>query len=99
QIAPALLEALLRRTHPQALQAWTAPDDEHPVRGHAPALYRNAPVAFVGRDRNVSGPECPAFQPQQQSIEEIPTPEFCFIQFRIDVVMIEDELLAEQLEK
>ena len=61
------------------------------------ALDGDLAIRLVGRDANVRGPKSPTLQRQHQAIEKIPALKLGFVQLGIDVVMIEQELLAEQL--
>ena len=84
---------------PQAIEARSAAHHENPVGRHAAAIDGDTPVGFVGGDRHVSRSECPVLERQHQAIEEIAPAELRLIELRIEIVMIEHELLAEQLEE
>jgi hypothetical protein len=99
QVAPPVLEPLVRRADAHALEARSAAHHEHALGRHAAALDGDAPVGLVGGDGHIGAAECPALQPEHQAVEEIPPAELGFVQLRVDVVVVEDELLAEQLEE
>ena len=43
--------------------------------------------------------EGPALEPQQQAVPEVAAPELGLVELRVDIVVIENEALAEQLEE
>src|SRR5688572_33256536 len=54
---------------------------------------------MIGRDGDVRAAEGPALELQHQAIEEVPPPELGLVELRVDVVVVEDEALAEELEE
>src|SRR3546814_9404679 len=63
-------------------------------------LDRDPAIALVGGDRDVGHSEGPAFQPADQPVEDVAAAELGLVELRVQVVMVEDELLAaEQLEE
>ncbi len=100
QVFAATLERFIGRQDAQAIEFRAAADHVDLVRGHAAAFDGDALVRLVGGDRDVGSLERPAFEQQHQVVKEVAPPELGFVQFRIDVMMVEQEFLAhEQLEK
>jgi hypothetical protein len=94
-----LLQGFHRRDDLEPTQVRAAAHHEHPLGIHAAALDGDAPVRFVGGNRDIGRLECPALEPAQEPVEEIPAAEFRLVELGVDVVVIENELLAEQLEE
>ena len=66
----------------------------------AAAFDGDALVGLVGRDGHVSRLERPAFEQHHQFVEQVAPAEFGFVQLGVDIVVVEQELLAkEQLEE
>src|SRR5437879_10720396 len=99
EIAAAALEPLVGRRQLHALKARSAAHDEHPLGRHAAALDRDAPIGLVRSDRHVGGAESPVLELQHQTMEEITSAELRLVELGVKIMVIEDELLAEQLKK
>ena len=56
----------------------------------------DAPVGLVGGERNVRAAESHALEPAQRVPRKAAPAEFRLVQLRVGVVVVEDELLAEQ---
>src|SRR6185369_8488117 len=97
QITSTVLERRRWRQHAQATQIRPAAYDEDLGGRALAALDRNLAVGLVGRDAHVGGLERAALEPEHQAVEQIAALELRFVQLGIDVVMIEQEFLAEQL--
>src|SRR5690606_27854281 len=80
-------------------QGRTAADDRDLARRLAAALDRDPPIRFVRCDRAVRGPVRQALEPAQGPVPEAALIELRLVELRIDVVVIENELLPEQLER
>src|SRR5437870_6657684 len=99
QVTAAALKPFVGGQHLQALEARSAAHDEYPLWGHAVASDGYPSVRLVGGDRHVGGAEGPRLELQHQAMEEITPAELGFVELGAEIVMIEDELLAEQLEE
>jgi predicted ATPase with chaperone activity len=64
-----------------------------------PARDRDLPVRLVGRDRHVRHLEREALEPDHELPEEVAAPELRLVELRVDVVVVEDEFLAQELEE
>ena len=76
-----------------------AAHDEHLVRVHPSSFDGDAPIRLVRRNGDVGRSERPAFEPANEAIEKVAALKFRLVELGIDVVVIEDELLAEHLER
>ena len=68
-------------------------------RLHSSANHRHFPIGFVGGNRDVRGAESQPFSPAHQLVSEIVPLEFRLVKLGIQVVVVEDESHAEELEE
>jgi hypothetical protein len=97
QVLAAPLEPLVGRHDLHALEARAAAHHEHALGGHPAALDGDAAVGLVGRDRHVGAAERQPLEPHHQLPQGAAAPELGFVELRARVVVVEDELLAEEL--
>src|SRR4051812_4306051 len=97
EVFAAPLQLRHARQNLQTLEARAAAHDEHALRRHAAALERDAAIGLVGGDGDVGRTERELLEPQHQPIEKVAAPELREIQLGIRVVVVEQELLAEDL--
>src|SRR5262249_53760893 len=99
QILASTLELLVGWLELHALEARAAAHDVDALGCHPTALDGDAPIRVVGCDRQVARTKRPVLELAQHAIQTTAPAEFRFEQLGAEVVMIEHELLAEQLEE
>src|SRR6185369_9140956 len=66
---------------------------------HVPALDRDLSIRLVRGQRHVRSSERPILEQHEQPVKAVATAKLRFVQLRVDVMVVEDELLAEDLEE
>src|SRR5208282_1709448 len=99
QKAPAFLELGLRGAYLDSGQIRATPHHESALAPHAAASQGDFPVGFVGGNGDVGGSESQPFSPAHQLVSEIMTLEFRLVKLGVQVVVVEDESHAKELEE
>src|SRR5215472_13062181 len=92
-VAPARID----RAQLHALEIGSRSNREHTLGCHAAALDRDPAIGLVGRDRYVGRRKSQALQQDERAPDDAAMPELSLVKLRAEVVMVENQLLAEQV--
>src|SRR5437870_5016436 len=94
QVAPPAAQLRSRRHDAHPFERRAAAHDEHALAGHCPARHRDPAIRLVGGDRDIGAAKSPTLQSKHQTVQEVAAFELGLVQFRTDVMVIEDEACA-----